>query len=68
MGAAGIGRILVAVDESPGSAAAVDWCADLAEATGAEVIVESSHAPSAITDTAVAEDVGTGDRRGPGPQ
>ncbi len=35
--AANIDRIVVGVDGSPGSAAAVRWCADIADASGAEV-------------------------------
>ena len=36
--AAGVDRIVVGVDGSPGSAAAVSWCADIAAACEAEVV------------------------------
>jgi NADH:ubiquinone oxidoreductase subunit F (NADH-binding)/nucleotide-binding universal stress UspA family protein len=41
--ASSIDRIVVGVDGSPGSAAAVRWCADLASAAGAEVIAVCVH-------------------------
>lgn len=55
---AGMDRILVAVDGSAGSDTAVEWCVDLASATGAEVIAEISPSASAIVDIAAANDVG----------
>ncbi|MGE0140526.1 MAG: universal stress protein [Ilumatobacteraceae bacterium] len=45
--AASIDRIVVGIDGSAGSAAAVDWCADIAAALGVEVIAVCAFEPHA---------------------